>query len=168
MRASLIGLKEQYTELAKGRRKWVELQLPKFQVSMEQDLSPVLESIGVTDPFAEESADFVGITAQNPSADPEYTHFNAFNTTVQRVTHHTPQLNRRSLLHLSKVVHKPLLTVEEAGTFDVPPAAGASDKPLSSHPAVLRFEVDRPFVFVIYHAQLHFPVFIGQVVQPTL
>ena len=81
MRASLIGLKEQYTELAKGRRKWVGLQLPKFQVSMEQDLSPVLKSIGVTDPFAEESADFVGITAQNASADPEYAHFN---TTAQR------------------------------------------------------------------------------------
>jgi len=70
---------------------------------------------------------------------------------------------------LGTVVHKPLLTVEEAGTFDMPPAAGASDdKPQFSQPAALRFEVDRPFVFVIYHAQLHFPVFIGQVVKPTL
>jgi serine protease inhibitor len=76
VRASLIGLKEHYTELAKGRRQWVELLLPKFQVSTEQDLSPVLKSIGGTEPFAEETADFVGITAQNLSADPEYAHFN--------------------------------------------------------------------------------------------
>jgi serine protease inhibitor len=71
---------------------------------------------------------------------------------------------------LGKVVHKSLLTVEEAGTYiSVPPAAGASDdKPRLSQPAALRFVVDRPFVFVIYHAQFHCPVFIGQVVQPTL
>jgi len=90
VRASLIGLKEQYTELAKGRRKWVGLQLPKFQVSMEQDLSPVLKSIGVTDPFAEDSADFVGITAQNPSADPEYAHFNVQHHSATRYSPHTP------------------------------------------------------------------------------
>jgi serine protease inhibitor len=89
VRASLIGLKEQYTKLAKGRRKWVELQLPKFQVAIEQELSPVLKSIGITEPFAEESADFVGITAQNLSADPEYAHFNASQRNArQRMTHH--------------------------------------------------------------------------------
>jgi serine protease inhibitor len=83
---------------------------------------------------------------------------------------HTPHLNRRSLLHLGKVVHKTLLTVEEAGTYGVPPAAAgvSDDKPRFSQPAALRFEVDRPFVFVIFHAQLHCPVFMGQVVQPTL
>jgi serine protease inhibitor len=72
VRASLIGLPEQYKQLAKDRRKWVELQLPKFQVSIEQELSQVLKSIGVAVPFAQESADFTRITAQDPSADPEY------------------------------------------------------------------------------------------------
>ncbi|ELR22284.1 serpin (serine proteinase inhibitor) superfamily protein [Acanthamoeba castellanii str. Neff] len=143
VRASLIGLPEQYKALVSGRRQWVELQLPKFQVSVEQELSPVLKSIGVVEPFAQESADFTGIIAQDASADPE-----------------------RSLLHMGKVIHKAILTVDEAGiNNDVNDASGDS-KPQFSLPPALRFVADRPFVFVLFHAQFHCPIFVGQVVQP--
>lgn len=68
---------------------------------------------------------------------------------------------------MGKVVHKARLMVDEAGiNIYVPPAAVASGDTFSL-PAALRFVVDRPFVFVLYHAQFHCPVFVGQVVQPT-
>jgi serine protease inhibitor len=68
---------------------------------------------------------------------------------------------------MGKVVHKTRLMVDEAGSnIFVPPAAVASGDTFSL-PAALRFVVDRPFVFVLYHAQFHCPVLVGQVVQPT-
>jgi hypothetical protein len=56
--ASLVGLRGQYEQLSV---KPVELALPRFEINAEFELSSVLQSLGVTDPFGM-SADFSALT----------------------------------------------------------------------------------------------------------
>jgi serpin B len=64
-RASLAGIKPQFDELS---GKQVLLKLPRFKVETDVELSPVLKSMGVTQPFAE-TADFSKLSsvATDPS-----------------------------------------------------------------------------------------------------
>lgn len=56
--ASLVGLREQYEQLSVTP---VALALPRFEINAEFELSSVLQSLGVTDPFGM-SADFSALT----------------------------------------------------------------------------------------------------------
>ena len=64
------------------------------------------------------------------------------------------------------MIHKTFIKVDEEGTE----AAAATAVVVKRKRRVARseqFVVNRPFVFAIYHTQLHCPVFVGQVTRPN-
>jgi serpin B len=65
------------------------------------------------------------------------------------------------------VIHKTFIKVDEEGTEAAAATAVVVKRKRRAARSEEQFVVDRPFVFAIYHTQLHCPVFVGQVTRPN-
>lgn len=130
------------TWLSKMCSKEVQVKLPKFKFTYGTVyLNAFLSKMGITDAFNEQVADFSGMIA------PEQEH-----------------------LHISQVVHKAFVNVDEKGTE----AAAATSvimaiplcMPMNPRPLPIVFNADHPFLFLIRDNQTHSILFIGRVADP--
>ena len=111
-----------------------EIGLPKFTASYETELADALRSLGMTDAFDAERADFsrMGTSEQGP-------------------------------LYVSGVLHKTFVDVNEEGTRAAAATtvtmdgAAAPGGPIEYHEVIL----DRPFVYLIMDLRCGLPVFVG-------
>jgi len=113
--------------------------LPKFKYEYKVDLNDPLKSLGLTDAFDGDTADFknMGSTAQGN-------------------------------IYIGDVLHKTFIEVDEAGTkagaATSVSMATSSSMPVTEPPKIV---FDRPFVYAIIDTQTKLPVFIGTVNDPT-
>jgi serpin B len=119
----------------------VQLYLPKFSFEFDAALSDLLQSLGMTDAFDGNLADFTGMIG-DPSADP---------------------------LFISDVLHKAFIAVDEDGTeaaaATVVIMEGASA--MEDEPEPVEVRIDRPFVFTIRDAETGTVIFLGRVLDPS-
>ncbi|MBQ2735718.1 MAG: hypothetical protein IJF33_07785, partial [Clostridia bacterium] len=120
----------------------ISLSLPKFDISCDSDLIPVLESLGITDVFLPGVADF------SPSIITERDDYPPYVTKIQH--------NARVRID-EKGCEGTAYTVIEVDF-------GTSIKPPEYEKIV--FELDRPFLFVVT-SQHNMPLFSGVVNDPT-
>ena len=112
----------------------VEVSLPRFKVTQQFKLNDVLANMGATDMFDELKADFSGMTPG-----PEK-------------------------LHVSNVIHKAFVEVNEKGTE----AAAATAVVMMAPTGLMRntiFCADHPFLFLICHKKSSAILFMGRVVK---
>lgn len=115
----------------------IELSLPRFDVSSQTDLTPVLEKLGITDVFSNVTADFSAVIPD------------------------------REDIYLGKADHAARVVIDEEGvtgaayTIMYIYATGAFTEPEQ----VVEFTLDRPFLFLI-ESQDGLPLFAGVVNQP--
>ena len=70
-------------------------------------------------------------------------------------------------LHISRVNHQTLVTIDEEGGTAAA-IAGSKDKDKGPPPPKwIEFRADRPFLFLIRHARTKSILFMGRVVDPT-
>ena len=107
--------------------------MPKFSYDCSLDMNNVLMALGMPTAFNMETADFSGMgTAKNGN------------------------------LHISNVIHKTFISVDEAGT-----KAGAvtsvemSDECETVYVNEVYISLDRPFVYMIIENETNTPIFIG-------
>lgn len=117
----------------------VRVALPKFELTGESvSLTKPLKTLGMVSPFSEEKADFSGMLA--PSVDK---------------------------LHISDVIHKAFVRVDEKGTEAAAATAvvmaGATSIPVDP-PKV--FRADRPFLVFIRDVPTNTVLFTGRIVSP--
>jgi serpin B len=118
---------------------WVHVYLPKFEFERPTDLAPTLQSMGMTDAFDAEQADFTGMV-DGPPPGP---------------------------LYLQDVLHKAFISVDELGTEAaaatvVIPTTGGGGPPAEP----LEVRIDRPFIFAIRDTQTGTLLFLGRVMNP--
>ncbi|KAG2501611.1 hypothetical protein HYH03_000116 [Edaphochlamys debaryana] len=106
--------------------------MPKFKVSSQMSLTPVLQHLGVKSAFGG-SADFSRLSASG--------------------------------LHISDVVHKAVIEVDEEGTVAAAVTAVMMVMCMPLPPPELVF--DRPFAFIIHHKPTNLPAFVGVVSDPS-
>ncbi len=110
------------------------LEMPRFKLEYKKRLNDVLKAMGMNKAFDPDSSDFGGI---NPA---------------------------RKDLHISEVLHKTFVEVNEEGT-EAAAVTSVSIGLTSVGPPVVR--VDRPFVFAIRENHSGTILFIGQVADPA-
>lgn len=115
---------------------YLELQLPRFRVEYEKKLNDVLKALGMQTAFDPGRADFSGI---NP--DPAYDD-----------------------LHISKVLQKTFLQVNEKGTEAA--AVTAVTVSVTSMPSYPIVRFDRPFFLAIRDGATDTILFLGQITDP--
>ncbi len=113
--------------------KTIHAKMPKFSYDCSLDMNNVLMALGMPTAFNMETADFSGMgTAKNGN------------------------------LHISNVIHKTFISVDEAGT-----KAGAvtsvemSDECETVYVNEVYISLDRPFVYMIIENETNTPIFIG-------
>ncbi|MBM4372119.1 MAG: serpin family protein, partial [Deltaproteobacteria bacterium] len=115
--------------------------LPRFEATAAFSLGEVLVAMGMRDAFDETRADFTGMNGAGP-ADPE-------------------------ALHISAVVHKAWVKVDEQGTE----AAAATAVVMTARSAATSptpvFRADHPFLFLIRDNGTGAILFLGRVIDPT-
>lgn len=113
----------------------VTLALPKFKYESEFGLADQLKTLGMTDAFDPDRADFSGMSERND-------------------------------LHISEVVHKAFVAVDEKGTEAA--AATAVIVGVTSAPVFdVILTIDRPFMFLIRDIPTGQILFIGRVLNPA-
>jgi len=120
----------------------INLYLPRFTMAQSLNLGDTLSSMGMPSAFQDGKADFTGMTGPNPSEP----------------------------LHISKVVHKAFISVNEEGTE----ASGATavilekkdDSPRIKPKVPPEFRANRPFFFVIRDNSTGSILFMGRVMEP--
>ncbi|XP_060073381.1 leukocyte elastase inhibitor-like [Ylistrum balloti] len=123
-------------EIVKGmRRQEIEVALPKFKIEANFDLKRVLSKLGIQDVFSAGNADLSGMF-DSPPAD----------------------------AHISDVVHKAFVEVNEEGTE----AAAATAIMVRAMSITQQFVADHPFVFVIRDVISGTVLFIGKFTRPSL
>lgn len=124
--------------LGELERKRATLYLPRFGVETEYNLNDALAELGMPLAFARGRADFTGLSD-------------------------APRSNE---LHITNVVHKAFVDVDEQGT-EAAAATGVVAGVLSmpAEPA-LTVRVDRPFIFMIRDRETGTILFLGRVVDP--
>lgn len=123
------------TELVKGMRiQDVEVSMPKFKIDARFDLKSVLMKLGIRDVFLPEKANLSAMFESAPSNS-----------------------------HISDVVHKAFVEVNEEGT-EAAAATGIMIRAMSLSP---QFFVDRPFLFFIRDVNSGAVLFIGKFVRPS-
>ena len=113
----------------------VEVSLPRFKLTQQFALNEILANMGATDMFNELKADF-SVMASGPER-----------------------------LHVSHVIHKAFVEVNEKGTE----AAAATAVVMMAPTCVIRnaiFCADHPFLFMICHRKSSAILFMGRVVKP--
>jgi serpin B len=123
---------------SQGEHTWVRAYLPKFEFKDPTDLAATLQSMGMTDAFDAEQADFSGMVDGPPPAP----------------------------IYLQDVLHKAFISVDELGTEAaaatvVIPAVGGGNP---EEPLEVR--IDRPFIFAIRDTQTGTLLFLGRVMNP--
>ncbi|MDW8221530.1 MAG: serpin family protein [Gemmatales bacterium] len=112
----------------------VEVFLPRFRVTSEFQLDEELKALGMKDAFEAAQADFSGISPEAQS----------------------------QKWHISAVVHKAFVEVNEEGT-EAAAATGVVIKAVALPPS---FRADRPFFFLIRDKRTNSILFMGRVVDP--
>ncbi len=134
----IAQINSEYIENVLNRREefghiTVVSELPKFSFEYEIKMTPVLQSLGITDAFSSEDADFSAMGTSDAG--------NIF---------------------ISEVLHKTTIEVAEKGTKSgavssiAETAAGVDFE-------TVEVNLNRPFVFLIVDTTEHFPIFIGAV-----
>ena len=112
----------------------VEAAIPRFTASSSLMLNDALETMGVTDAFDVARADL-------------------------RTMGSAPN----DQLHISTVVHKTYLSLDENGTKAAAVTAIGNDTASAEPPQVHRVVLDRPFVYLIVDTHANLPLFLGTV-----
>lgn len=117
----------------------VRTAMPQFQVEYDLELSKILKTMGMTDAFNPNKADFDGIG-------------------------HSGLGN----LYISQVLHKTFIQVDAQGTR-AGAATAVTIAPGSAQPEPDFYQVylDRPFVYMIIDTEYHCPLFMGTMMDPT-
>ncbi|MDE2816615.1 MAG: serpin family protein [Chloroflexota bacterium] len=119
----------------------VELDLPKFTYESQFRLGETLRSMGMSDAFASDAADFSGMDGKSCLAgDPE-------------------------CLYIREVVHKAFVSVDEKGT-EAAAATAVVMQTESAPPPRVKVTVDRPFIFLIRDRATGSILFVGRVTHP--
>jgi serpin B len=128
--------KEKLDSILRGSRE-VAVRMPKFKVESRFLLRPALEDLGMEEAFSPNKADFSGMTTTtNPDEE----------------------------LHVSEVVHKAYVAVDEEGTEAA--AATAMICKCRGMSMVTSFVADHPFLFLIRHKGTGLTLFVGRVEKP--
>jgi len=116
----------------------VRVLFPKFKVTMQAELNSILQNMGMTDAFKDQVADFSRISTQA----------------------------LKDQLHISFVVHKTFVNVDEDGTeAAAATAAGlAGGGPPPQNPP--EFRADHPFIYLIRHNPSGTILFMGRLTNP--
>ena len=133
-----------YGILAEMKEKPVIIQLPKFEISFSwTDLKRDLGRLGLSLPFSREAADLRGMCKGDDVAGGE-----------------------RRPTFLSKVAHKAVVKVNEAGTEATAVTVGLRGGG-GPPPDLVKFTADHPFTFFIMEELSGVIVFAGHVLDPT-
>ncbi len=122
--------------IASLERRLVELVLPRFRIESDFSLRQTLESMGIVSAFGEKGADFSRISPQPDLA-------------------------------IDDVIHKTYIDVDETGTEAAAVSiVGMALMRLAEPLPFIRFQADRPFLFVIRDDSTGTPLFVGRVMDP--
>ncbi|KAJ8711694.1 hypothetical protein PYW08_008648 [Mythimna loreyi] len=113
-----------------------ELELPKFTIRADTDLSVILKSLGLTDMFRRDYSDLSGVGSYGP---------------------HTP--------HISSAVHSAMLSIDEKGGTAAAATSFAAVALSYDDPAV-QFSVNRPFIAVLWDSKSSLPIFMAKIEDP--
>lgn len=122
--------------LPKLREQTVVVSLPKFKMTSEFTLNDQLSAMGMPLAFDEDKADFKGIADVS-----------------------------NENLHISKVIHKAFVDVNEEGTEAAAATAVIIAAPTSA-PIQIAFRADHPFVFLIRDNRSGSILFLGRLANP--
>ncbi len=138
--ASLTG-ERLYQLLSRPKLVSVTAAVPKFEADYDTELSAVLKTLGMTDAFDEDLADFSALGHGNGN------------------------------LYIGRVLHKTFISVGEEGTragaatvVEMPEATSAEPEPM---PEPERVILDRPFVYMLVDLKTNAPFFIGTILDPA-
>ncbi len=121
--------------------RYVTLDLPKFEFQSEFRLGETLKSMGMSDAFDSAASDFSGMDGRSCLAgDPE-------------------------CLYIREVVHRALVSVDEAGT-EAAAATAVIMQAESAPPDPVSVTVDRPFIFLIRDRETGAILFVGRMEEP--
>lgn len=121
-----------------GNRELI-LSIPKFEFDYSTSLADVLKTLGMTDAFDNQLADFTGMLGTNA---PEP-------------------------LMIDEVLHKAHIGVDEQGTEAAAATAVLMAGMGAPQEEPLEVDVDRPFIFMIRDTQTGTILFMGRVMDPT-
>ena len=128
---------ERLTELlANPQEGIVNAAIPKFESEYAIDLGEVLQTMGMTDAFDMDTADFSGLGA--------YTDGN---------------------IYISRVIHKTYIAVDERGTKAGAATAVEMEVGGAMPQDPKQVYLDRPFVYMIIDCEANLPLFIGTVMN---
>ena len=107
--------------------------MPKFKINYDTDLADVLQSLGMTDAFDEQYADFSGMISNTP--------FNPY---------------------IGSVIHKTVIDVNEIGT-KAAAATSVEIKAGATPEEPKEVKLTRPFIYMLINTKTNTPFFIGTV-----
>ena len=122
----------------------VRLTIPKFEMHLAFSLSDTLSAIGIPDAFNDEAADLSGMDGQ------------------------FCQQSGDVCLHISNVLHKAFISVDEEGT-EVAASTAVSvglTTEVEVKPEAIELAVDRPSMFIMHHQATGATLFVGRVLEP--
>jgi len=128
--------------LSKLESRDVNVKLPKFKMTPDYELGPLLKALGMKRAFEPRIADLTGMSKS---------------------------LNPNDRLHISRVIHKAFVDVNEEGTEAAAATAVIVAVPGSiptAHPFTPNFFADRPFVFLIREVESGAVLFMGRMTTP--
>jgi serine protease inhibitor len=127
--------------LGKLDKRKVHMAMPKFKMETTYSLEDALKNLGMKQAFDQGAADFSGLTTSRSGQD---------------------------RLHISKVIHKTFVEVNEEGTEAAAATAVIVDKndsKILEHEPI-PFRADHPFLFVIRHNETGSILFMGRLHDP--
>jgi serine protease inhibitor len=130
--------------IGKLDRRTVHVKLPRYKLETDYNLGDTLKTMGMRRAFSDD-ADFSAMTA---STDP------------------------KDKLHISRVIHKAFVEVNEKGAEAAAATAVMMIAPTAmpvqrATPFIPDFKADRPFVFMIRDTQSGMVLFLGRVTRPS-
>ena len=123
--------------LTEAEYRTVKTAIPKFENEYDVEMSNVLKSLGMTDAFEIESADFDGMGTWSDGS-----------------------------IYIGKIIHKTYIQVGERGTKAGAVTAIEVDGEMSADPTEIKqVYLDRPFVYMLIDCENSVPFFIGTVMD---
>lgn len=129
------------TILSQMNRTHVSVAMPKFKIEGSFSLGEVLQTLGMTDAFAADKADFRNMA----------------------------ELGADENLYISKVVHKTFLQVDEGGTEAAGATAVVMNYEATSFDPtpIVSFTMNKPFMLMIKDNATNSVLFMGRIADPT-